>query len=108
MAVAEGDVDAALELLADLGDLTTRRMMGGLCIYHDGTIFAILHSDGGLHLKARGQMIDRLEAMGARQWTYQRDGQPKPTGMPYWSMPEAALDDPDLACELARETLKEL
>jgi len=28
--------------------------------------------------------------------------------MPYWRLPHAALDDPDLACDLAREALRAL
>jgi DNA transformation protein len=42
MGVAQGDIDRAIELFSGLGDITTRKMMGGLCLYHDGTIFAIL------------------------------------------------------------------
>jgi TfoX/Sxy family transcriptional regulator of competence genes len=40
--VAQGDIDRAIELFSGLGDITTRKMMGGLCLYHEGTIFAIL------------------------------------------------------------------
>ena len=104
MSIAQADIDFALELFGPLGGLTTRKMMGGLCIYHEGTIFAIIHGDGGIYLKAKGDLIADLEAEGAAQWTYSRDGQ-KTTGMPYWSLPEAALDDPELACDWARRAL---
>ena len=108
MSVSDADIAGAVELFEPIGDITTRKMMGGLCLYADGTIFAILHSDGTPYLKAQHpDMIARLEEMGATRWTYQREGKP-PTSMPYWSLPDAALDDPDLACDLARETLKDL
>lgn len=109
MSVSEADIAGALELFDALGDLTTRKMMGGLCLYHNGTIFALLHSDGQVYLKAQSpDMIAKLETMGGVRWTYQREGRDKPTGMPYWSLPDAALDDADLACDLARETLTTL
>jgi DNA transformation protein len=107
MAVSQGDIDRAVELFAGLGDIATRKMMGGLCLYHEGTIFAILMSDGALLLKGAGDFIDELEAAGCTRWTYSREGG-KPTAMPYWSMPDAALDDPDLACDWARRALAHL
>ena len=82
-------------------------MMGGLCLYHDGTIFAILMSDGALMLKGAGAFIDELETAGCTRWTYQREGK-KPAAMPYWTMPEGAIDDPELACDWARRALAHL
>jgi DNA transformation protein len=46
--------------------------------------------------------------MGLTRWTYQRDSAPKPTAMPYWKLPDSALDDPDETCELARRALAHL
>ena len=107
MSIAQADIDFATELFSGLGPLTTRKMMGGLCIYCEGTIFAIIHSDGRIYLKGKGDIIPAMEAEGAVQWTYSRDGQ-KTTGMPYWTLPEAALDDPELACDWARRALANL
>ena len=104
MSISQADIDFALELFSGLGPLTTRKMMGGLCIYHDGTIFAIIHPDGGIFLKAKDHLISDLEEVGAQQWTYTRDGK-KRTGMPYWSLPEAALDDPEVAVDWANKAL---
>lgn len=107
MSVSDEDIAHALDLFSEFDDLTTRKMMGGLCIYASGTIFALLYSDGQLFLKAQGEMAEKLEDMGATRWQYTRkDG--KVTSMPYWTMPDAALDDPELACSLARETLSHL
>lgn len=107
MSLSQGDIDFALELFAELGGLTTRKMMGGLCLYRDGTIFAILHGDGSLWLKGAGAMADRMEAEGWPRWTYSRDGG-KTTAMPYWRLPDGALDDPELACDLAKSALAHL
>lgn len=107
MSVSDADVAFALELFEGLGPLATRRMMGGLCLYRDGVIFALLHSDGTLWLKGAGAFADRIAAEGWTRWTYSREGR-IPTAMPYWQLPHAALDDPDLACMLAREALDAL
>lgn len=104
MAVSDTDIAFAKDLLAGAGSLTTRKMMGGLCLYSDGIIFALLYSDGQLYLKAQGDFIARIEALGGERWTYQREGK-KPIGMPYWTLPDAYLDDPEAAAALAREAL---
>ena len=46
MSVSEADIAFAKELFDGLGTLTTRKMMGGLCLYSDRIIFALLYSDG--------------------------------------------------------------
>jgi DNA transformation protein len=107
VSVSDEQIAAALDLFAELGGLSTRKMMGGLCLYRDGVIFALLYSDGTLFLKGKGDMIEALEDAGATRWTYQRDGK-APTAMPYWTMPDDALDDPELACDWARRALSHL
>ena len=107
MSIAEADIAFAKELFSGLGDVTSRKMMGGLCLYHDGTIFAIIHSDGRIYIKGAGDFQNVLEAEGLTRWTYQRDGG-KVTAMPYWTLPEAALDDPETACDWARRALEHL
>jgi DNA transformation protein len=107
MSVSDADIDFATELFAGLGPLTTRKMMGGLCLYREGTIFAILNSDGSIWLKGQGPSAARMTADGWQRWTYTRDGG-KVTAMPYWRLPDAALDDPDAAVGLARAALADL
>jgi DNA transformation protein len=107
MGVAQGDIDRAVELFSGLGDITTRKMMGGLCLYQDGTIFAILDSGGRVYLKGKGDFAAELEAAGCVQWTEtMKSG--KVSHMPYWTLPEEALDDPDTACDWARHALEHL
>ncbi|MEM7722546.1 MAG: TfoX/Sxy family protein [Pseudomonadota bacterium] len=107
MSVTTEQIEAARDLFAELGDITTRKMMGGLCLYHEGTIFALLMSDGQMFLKGQGDFKDVLEAKGCARWTYQREGK-KPVSMPYWTMPDDALDDPEVACDWARRALEHL
>lgn len=104
MAISDQDIAFAVELFSPLGGITKRKMMGGLCLYQDGTIFAMVHSGGQIYLKAQGGFIAELDAAGCTQWTYSRDGGPE-RGMPYWTFPTDALDDPEAACDWARKAL---
>lgn len=108
MSLTPEEIEFATDLFSGLGPLSTRKMMGGLCIYRDGTIFAIIHSDYGVMIKGAGAFQDELDALGLTRWTYQRDGSDKPTSMPYWKLPESALDDPEAACDIARRALSYL
>ena len=105
MTLGAADTAFARELFSDLPDLTSRRMFGGLAFYSEGTIFALMLSDGKLMIKAQqGPFAERLAALGCEKWVYTRkDG--ASSSMPYWSLPDAALDDPAYACALARDAL---
>ncbi|WP_299145194.1 TfoX/Sxy family protein [uncultured Tateyamaria sp.] len=107
MAVSDEEIEHVLDLFAGLGPLTTRKMFGGLAIYLDGTIFALLMSDGRTLIKGQGEMQGKFDAMGLERWTYARPGK-SPTAMPYWHLPDSALDDADEATELARAALAHL
>ena len=107
MSISDADVAFAKELFTGLGPLTTRKMMGGLCLYNDGTIFGIVNADGSIYLKGGKDFGKVLASEGCKRWTYTRDNG-KVTSMPYWTLPEAALDDPDLACDWARQALANL
>ena len=88
------DID---EMFSSLGPVTVKRMFGGKGIYHRGLIVAV-EFEGELLLKADALSAPAFATAGARRWTYEgRAG--KPVAMPYWSVPDAAFDDPD---EMAR------
>lgn len=84
--------DAIEEMFQALGAVSIRRMFGGKGIYFEGRILA-LEVSGEILLKADVQSAPMFEDAGSRQWTY--DGKSKPVKMPYWSIPDAAFDDPD-------------
>ena len=108
MSLSAADAAFAQELFSALPNLSTRKMFGGLGIYSDGVIFALMRSDGTLLLKAaKGAFADQLADLGSSQWTYMRKTG-KTAAMPYWSLPDAALDDPEQASDLARQALNAL
>ncbi|MEO0402870.1 MAG: TfoX/Sxy family protein, partial [Pseudomonadota bacterium] len=72
-----------------------------------GVIFALLMSDGRTLIKGQGKMQAQFDTMGLTRWTYTRSGK-SPTAMPYWELPDSALDDADEAVALANAALKHL
>jgi DNA transformation protein len=81
------------EMFAGLGEVTIRRMFGGQCIYHGGLIVAIVF-EGEALLKSDVVSAPAFEAAGARRWVYSGQAD-KAMGMPYWTIPDEAYDDPD-------------
>ena len=98
MSISDSDIAFAREVFEGIPDLSHRKMFGGICLYSGDTVFALASSEGRLYLKATGDLAAHLSGGGAAQFH----------NMPYWSLPEEALDDPEQACELARNTLLSL
>ena len=98
MSVSEADVAFALDLFAPLGGVSGRKMFGGLGLYREGAIFALVSSEGQIYLKASGALKDDLVDSGSEQFH----------SMPYWTLPDSALEDPDELAVLARRSLDAL
>ena len=104
MAVSPETRAFVLELFDGLPDVTARAMMGGLAVYSRGQVFCLVALGERIYIKARGPLAEALAAEGAERFAYARaDG--RVDGMNYWSLPEPALDDPDLARDWARRAL---
>ena len=87
------DVSDLEDLFEPFGNVTVRRMFGGIGVFHRGLNFAGV-MDGVFTFKADEQTIPEFEAEGSKVWQYTRkDG--KIVTMPYWSVPERLLDDED-------------
>ncbi|OCW58710.1 TfoX/Sxy family protein [Hoeflea olei] len=92
------DNEAICEMFDSLGEVTIKRMFGGKGIYHEGVILA-LEVGGDILLKADAESAPVFREAGAGQWVYEGKARARPVAMPYWSIPDAALDD---AVEMAR------
>jgi DNA transformation protein len=88
------DDERIAELFDGLGPVAIRRMFGGKGIYHQGVIIAVVLR-GELLLKADAESGPDFAAAGAQQWTYTGSRHGKMVAMPYWTVPDGALDDPD-------------
>jgi len=105
MSLSSDSVAFALELFEPVGRISTRKMMGGLCIYSDGQIFAIVDRQGTFFLKAKGEFAQTLSAAGSRQFG---DEDSDGGRMGYWTLPDDGLDDPETASDWARKALAHL
>ncbi|MEM9853715.1 MAG: TfoX/Sxy family protein [Pseudomonadota bacterium] len=103
MSISDEDIAFVRDLFAELPALSTRKMFGGLSIYSEGRIFAIIGPEGRIFLKAKGAMAEALAAEGAQKFTF--EGKGKTAAMGYWTLPEPALDDPAEAASWARRAL---
>jgi len=97
----------AVELFSGMGHVEARRMFGGAGLYARGVMFGLI-DDEVIYLKVDDDLKADLAAAGARSWIYTERKGPK-AGVPqetsYWSLPEAALDDPDEACAWGQRSL---
>src|ERR1700681_4687065 len=97
------DRDFLIDLFADFGPVTIRRMFSGFGISADGTNFA-LALRGGLYLRADDQTIPRFEAEGSKPFQYQTNAKTVTVGS-YWQLPERLYDDPEELTGWARAAL---
>ncbi len=97
------DRDFLIDLFADFGPVTIRRMFSGFGISADGTNFG-LALRGGLYLRADDQTIPRFEAEGSKPFQYQTRAKTVTVGS-YWQLPERLYDDPEELTDWARASL---
>ena len=108
MSLTREEIAFATELFSGLGDITTRRMMGGLCLYHGGTIFALVHGDGSIWLKGVGGFVAKLEVEGLQPLVSIPATMANRLRCPTGRCPTRRATIPDLACDWARRALAHL
>ncbi len=100
MAVSPGFLEHLRELLAGLGRIQVKKMFGGASLQVDDAAFGLVFGET-LYLKVDDQNRAAFEAERCAPFTYTfKDGRTGQLG--YWTLPEAALDDPDEAVRWAR------
>lgn len=91
------DRDALAEFFAPVLPVSVRPMFGGFGIYGPAGIFAIA-VDGALFLKVDAETRPAWLAAGCTAFTYEKAAGQQAV-MSYFSLPEAAYDDPDILAE---------
>ena len=95
------DADGLRELFREFGPVDVRRMFGGLGIFVDGLMIALV-ARGEVYLKADTGTIPAFEREGQRPFSYAtKNGEHVLTS--YWRMPEALYDDPEELARWARD-----
>ena len=104
MPVSAGYLEFVKDHLAGLGHIVSRRMFGGVGLWADGVMFALI-DDETVFLKTDEALRAAMRAEGAVAWLYSNAKEPWPRETSCWSLPEAAQDDPDEAVMWARRAL---
>ena len=97
------DRDFLIDLFADFGPVTIRKMFSGYGISADGTNFA-LALRAGLYLRADEQTIPQFEAEGSQPFQYQTRTKTV-TVNSYWQLPARLFDDSEELADWARAAL---
>src|SRR5207344_2271496 len=97
------DREFLIDLFADFGPVTIRRMFSGYGISADGTNFA-LALRSGLYFRADEQTIPQFEAEGSQPFQYQTRAKTV-TVNSYWQLPARLFDDPEELSGWARAAL---
>src|SRR5688572_24119288 len=97
------DRDFLIDLFADFGPVTIRRMFSGYGISADGTNFA-LALRAGLYFRADEATIPQFEAEGSRPFQYQTRVKTVIVNS-YWELPARLFDDSEELSEWARAAL---
>ena len=98
MAVSEQFLDYAVDQLACIGEVTSKRMFGGVGLYYDGLFFGLIAGDN-LFFKVDDENRPDYQAAGAKPF--------KPYGeesysMSYFEVPADVLEDVDQLRKWAR------
>jgi len=93
--------DHLAELFAPLGNVVFRRMFGGLGIFKDRLMFALVAEDV-LYMKADDATTSAYAAEGSGPFVY-AGMRGKAMPMPYWRIPERLFDEPEEFAEWAHK-----
>ena len=97
------DRDFLIDLFADFGPVTIRKMFSGFGISADGTNFA-LALRAGLFFRADETTIPQFEAEGSKPFHYQTSTKTV-TVNSYWELPARLFDDSQELAQWARAAL---
>jgi DNA transformation protein and related proteins len=98
------DTDYIGDLFAAFGQVTVRRMFGGLGIFADGLMIALV-ADDLVYLKVDEDLTAEFEREGMGPFSYAtKNG--RHTILSFWRMPERLYDDPDELARWAKRSLE--
>jgi DNA transformation protein len=101
MGVSDGFIDFLLDQLAGIGDVSARRMFGGVGLYAGDVFFGIVAQDA-LYLKTDDGNRARHEAAGMGPFKPYPD---RSETMQYYGVPLHVLEDAEVLVEWAREAV---
>ncbi len=95
------DAETLQELFAEFGPVSIRRMFGGMGVFTDGLMIALV-SRGVIYLKADAETIPVFEQEGQAPFSYAtKNGEHTLTSC--WRMPDRLYDDAEELARWARD-----
>jgi len=91
MPVSEEYLDYVVDQLGCIGEVTAKRMFGGVGLYHDGLFFGLIASDI-LYFKVDDEDRAKYESAEARAFQPYGEGS---YSMSYYEVPVSVLEDLD-------------
>lgn len=101
MAVSAGFLEFVMEGLAPIPGLRSRRMFGGVGVFQDKAMFALIASDQ-LYFKTDATNRSTFEDAGLGAFIYMTREDGSEGKINYYEAPGEALDDPEVLLEWAR------
>lgn len=98
MAVSEQYLKYVINQLTDFGEIETKKMFGGVGLFHQGLMFGKIGNDV-FRLKVDKHNEKNFEDKGMKPFYSEK----KKKGMPYWEVPVDVLEDKN---ELAKWAAK--
>jgi DNA transformation protein len=98
MAVSESFLSYVMDQLTDFGDFQTKKMFGGVGIYHEGLMFALVGNEK-FCLKADDSNRADFEAYGMRAFLSDENTK----GLPYWEVPVEIMEDREVLADWAHK-----
>lgn len=84
-----------MERLASIGNISIKKMFGGHGIFCEGNMFGIVNSKGEAYLKADE----------TNKPDYDENGSHQHGKMPYFSIPDEVMNDPDQLVEWSKKSI---
>lgn len=81
------------EQFEPVGGVSIRSMFGGLGVFRDGVMFALVSTNDALYFRVDDGNRAAFEAEDSEPFVY--SGKGKPMTMSYWRAPERLFDDDD-------------
>ncbi|MBI1286331.1 MAG: hypothetical protein GC178_02025 [Flavobacteriales bacterium] len=89
MAVSERTIQYAVDQLSEFGEVTTRKMFGGVGIYRNGIMFGLITSKNEFMLRVGDETRNDYENRGSKPLTHAK----MKHAMPYWEVPAEIAED---------------
>ncbi len=105
MAIDDARIDELMARLAPLGEVSFRKMFGGVGFWERGDMFALIGSNGRLYFKVDQGSRVHYEEAGMDAFSPQTAPDRAPMTTPYFEVPAEVLSDDALFSEWAARAI---